>query len=250
MSDNVGLSTPRGSGTSGYVQRNLAHFRPRDNAAPYAPRDTDALRHKPRQPDQGLLEHDRKREVEVKVFELRDRLEEDGVDEDEIEQKCDALRQKLLAELESIKRKGNAGAAGPKRNLKAHQVHELADAKLKESERLRQALKISRDYEEGGHWRKQEERLRRAAEPAAERDSEDRRRDSSDRETPSERERDNGNRMRASDWGRERERERDDEDRRSRSRERGGRRDDSWSRSGSPRSRSRSPVRERGYQRN
>ncbi|KAK0732784.1 hypothetical protein B0T21DRAFT_444192 [Apiosordaria backusii] len=25
MSDNVGLSTPRGSGTSGYVQRNLAH---------------------------------------------------------------------------------------------------------------------------------------------------------------------------------------------------------------------------------
>lgn len=78
MSDNVGLSTPRGSGTSGYVQRNLAHFRPRDMAAPYAPRDSDNLRHKPRQPDQGLLEHDRKREVEVKVFELRDKLEEEG----------------------------------------------------------------------------------------------------------------------------------------------------------------------------
>jgi len=78
MSDNVGLSTPRGSGTSGYVQRNLAQFRPRDMAAPYAPRDADHLRHKPRQPDQGLLEHDRKREVEVKVFELRDRLEEEG----------------------------------------------------------------------------------------------------------------------------------------------------------------------------
>lgn len=77
MSDNVGLSTPRGSGTSGYVQRNLANFRPRDNN-PYAPRDSDALRHKPRQPDQGLLEHDRKREVEVKVFELRDKLEEEG----------------------------------------------------------------------------------------------------------------------------------------------------------------------------
>jgi hypothetical protein len=78
MSDNVGLSTPRGSGTSGYVQRNLAHMRPRDNAAPYAPRnDVDSLRHKPRQPDKGLLEHDRKREVEVKVFELRDKLEEE-----------------------------------------------------------------------------------------------------------------------------------------------------------------------------
>jgi hypothetical protein len=78
MSDNVGLPTPRGSGTSGYVQRNLAHQKPRDMAAPYLPRDADSLRHRQRQPDKGLLEHDRKREVEVRVFELRDKLEEEG----------------------------------------------------------------------------------------------------------------------------------------------------------------------------
>lgn len=80
MSDNVGLATPRGSGTSGYVQRNLAYQRPRDLSAPYLPRggaDADSLRHRLRQPDKGLLEHDRKREVEVKVFELRDKLEEE-----------------------------------------------------------------------------------------------------------------------------------------------------------------------------
>lgn len=75
MSDNVGLSTPRGSGTSGYVQRNLAHIRPRDSAAPY-PTDLDSLRHRQRQPDKAILEHDRKREIEVKVFELRDELED------------------------------------------------------------------------------------------------------------------------------------------------------------------------------
>ena len=74
MSDNVGLSTPRGSGTSGYVQRNLAHLKPRDRIAPYPAKETE-LRHKQRQPDKGILEHDRKREVEVKVFELRDKLE-------------------------------------------------------------------------------------------------------------------------------------------------------------------------------
>ncbi len=45
--------------------------------APY-PKDTDTLRHKQRVPDKGLLEHDRKREVEVKVFELRDKLEDEG----------------------------------------------------------------------------------------------------------------------------------------------------------------------------
>lgn len=76
MSENVGLTTPRGSGTSGYVQRNLAHLKPRDHGAPY-PKDLDSLRHKQRQPDKGILEHDRKRQIEVKVFDLRDKLEEE-----------------------------------------------------------------------------------------------------------------------------------------------------------------------------
>jgi hypothetical protein len=81
MTSNVGLSTPRGSGTSGYVQRNLSYLKPRDNAAPY-PRDLDAMRqqqrHRQRKPDKDILEHDRRREVEVRVFELRDKLEDEG----------------------------------------------------------------------------------------------------------------------------------------------------------------------------
>lgn len=76
MAANVGLSTPRGSGTSGYVQSNKAHLRTKDRAEPY-PKDFDAMRHKQRQPDKDILEHDRKREVEVKVFELRDKLEDE-----------------------------------------------------------------------------------------------------------------------------------------------------------------------------
>lgn len=35
------------------------------------------MRHKQRQPDKGILDHERKREVEVKVFDLRDKLEEE-----------------------------------------------------------------------------------------------------------------------------------------------------------------------------
>jgi hypothetical protein len=64
-------------------------------------------------------------------------------------------------------RRGGASGVGPRRNFKMHQVHELADAKIKESERLRQALKISKDYEEGSHWRRQEERLKKGLEPEA-----------------------------------------------------------------------------------
>ncbi|OAA32046.1 mRNA splicing factor, Cwf21 [Moelleriella libera RCEF 2490] len=162
MSENVGLSTPRGSGTSGYVQRNLAHLKPRDHGAPY-PKDLDNLRHKQRQPDKGILEHDRKRQIEVKVFDLRDKLEEEELDEEEIDERCDALRKKLLGEADKGERAPNS-----RKTFKEHQVHEMADAKIKESERLRKALKISSDYEEGGHWKRQEERLRHGLEKQAE----------------------------------------------------------------------------------
>lgn len=71
------------------------------------------------------------------------------VDEDEIDDQCDALRKKLQSEK----------STGPNaRGLKSHQVHELARAKIDESEKLRKALGISKDYEEGSHWRRQEER--------------------------------------------------------------------------------------------
>ncbi|EKD16430.1 uncharacterized protein L3040_008531 [Drepanopeziza brunnea f. sp. 'multigermtubi'] len=150
MSSNVGLNTPRGSGTSGYVQRNLAHLRPRDK--PYST-DLDSLKHRQRQPDKDILEHDRKREIELKVFELRDLLEDEGVDEDEIEDRTEALRRNLMRESD----KGNGPA---KKGLKMHQVHELAEAKIKQDNRFRSALGISKDYEEGSHWKKQEEKLR------------------------------------------------------------------------------------------
>ena len=74
------------------------------------------------------------------------------VDEDEIEVQTEALRKKLTAAANGTKSSG--------RGLKSHQVHELAAAKIEESEKLRKALGIREDYEEGSHWKKQEERLR------------------------------------------------------------------------------------------
>lgn len=74
MSSNVGLNTPRGSGTSGYVQRNQSYLRPRD---PIIPTDIHSQKHQPRQPDQEILKHDRLREIEVKVFDLQVKLEDE-----------------------------------------------------------------------------------------------------------------------------------------------------------------------------
>ena len=123
MSSNVGLSTPRGSGTSGYVQRNMSFLRPRDQQAPV--RDLEQLqKYRQRAPDAEILAHDRKRAVEVKCLELQDELEEaSDLDEAAIEARVDALRQKLLADVDRT-------AKIDARGLKPHQVHELAAAKM------------------------------------------------------------------------------------------------------------------------
>ncbi|KAI5820048.1 hypothetical protein BZA77DRAFT_220946, partial [Pyronema omphalodes] len=149
MSSNVGLSTPRGSGTSGYVQRNASFLRPRDPIE--QPKET---RYKQRAPDAEILLHDRKREVEVECLKLQDKLEEEELDEEEITKQVQELREKLLANL-------NTNSRTNVRDLKPHQVHDIAAAKMVESERLRSALGISADYEEGSHWRRQEEEKQR-----------------------------------------------------------------------------------------
>ena len=146
MSSNVGLSTPRGSGTSGYVQRNLSTLKPRDQGygAPYPPKEYLPQQ---RQPDKDILDHDRQREIEVKVFDLRDKLEDEGVEEDEAKKQCDALREKLRQEGERRNETGKAAARG----MKSHQVHGLAEAKIVESEKLRRALGIRKERE-GKVW--------------------------------------------------------------------------------------------------
>lgn len=85
--------------------------------------------------------------MEVKCFELRDKLEEAAeVDEEEIDKQVDELRKKLLEEME---RGGGADSARLKgRGLKSHQVHELAEAKQREMKRMEKAFGISPDYEE------------------------------------------------------------------------------------------------------
>ena len=77
-----------------------------------------------------------------------------SVDEDEIELQTSALRKRLTSSSSSDAKADRKG------QFKPHQVHELAQAKIEESEKLRKALGISANYEEGSHWKKQEERLR------------------------------------------------------------------------------------------
>jgi hypothetical protein len=92
------------------------------------------------------------------VLEEHERLEEEQetqgtLTEEEIEERCDALRQRLLKALDEESESGGDRRGGRDRpdkkrqQFKSYQVHELAEAKMHESERLRKALGINEDWE-------------------------------------------------------------------------------------------------------
>lgn len=80
MYNNIGLTTARGSGTNGYVQRNLSAVRSRKEKVDY--RNDEELEKleqiNTRRPNKEILEHLRKREIELKCLELQDVMEEQG----------------------------------------------------------------------------------------------------------------------------------------------------------------------------
>ncbi|KAF8592516.1 cwf21-domain-containing protein, partial [Ramaria rubella] len=163
MYNGIGLTTPRGSGTSGYVVRNLSHLRhhetPAERAAAF-----DMAPPKHREPDEGILEHERKRKVEVRCLELQVELEEKGMDDELIQIEVGALRQRLLENLATL--------APTAKNLKFSDTHGRAAAKKSELDKMARALGTRPDYTEGAAFdrEKQEELKQQRAIERAERE--------------------------------------------------------------------------------
>ncbi|TPX56636.1 hypothetical protein PhCBS80983_g04382 [Powellomyces hirtus] len=148
MYNGIGLSTARGSGTNGYVQRNLSSLRPRERI------QDQPFDDKPppiRKPNKDILDHQKKREVEVKCMELQDQLEAQDIPDDEVEARVDSLRQELLKNLERMSQ--------DVKKLQEHQVHELAEAKEKADARTRAAFGIRDDFVAGAAFDRDLQRL-------------------------------------------------------------------------------------------
>lgn len=80
MYNNIGLQTARGSGTNGYVQRNLSQVRMRKENVNYR-NDEDLARLEQinsKKPNKEILEHERKRNIELKCLELEEMMDEQG----------------------------------------------------------------------------------------------------------------------------------------------------------------------------
>lgn len=109
----VGLGSVRGTGTSGYIQSNRAAERTegvyeRKQTKQAAGAEADKLilsatqGGKPHDP--SILAHEQARKIESALFDLQDKLEDEGLDEAQIQQQIAAERQRLTTKYSSSNR--------------------------------------------------------------------------------------------------------------------------------------------------
>lgn len=162
MYNGIGLATARGSGTNGHVQRNLSFVRQsKKDFVKYKTEDdlqkAEAINN--RQPNEEILEHDRKRKIEIKCAELEDILESQNYSADIIAAKVQVYREKLMEE------HGTSGL--PKDAFGRYSVretHQVAAAQQEKNAMLRSAFGISDYFVEGSSFdsdRKAKEELAR-----------------------------------------------------------------------------------------
>ncbi|KAG0538382.1 hypothetical protein BDA96_03G231200 [Sorghum bicolor] len=140
MYNGVGLQTPRGSGTTGHVQASkfLAKPRPSPSSPSPSPSEAGGMR----KPNKDILEHDRKRQVELRLLVLRDALEEQGYTEAEIEARVDEARKAAEAEAAAEERQGFTDT----------QSHHAAEQKERQLQTMRTAFGLEGEnvHKKGG----------------------------------------------------------------------------------------------------
>lgn len=248
MYNGIGLSTPRGSGTNGYVQRNLA-FVHENTTGNKKLSYNDAIIRKPpeeKQPNLEILEHERKRQIEAEVYQWAEDeglLDREDLSPDDLEailaQKRDEIRKKKESEQTPLNKQKF-------QNLQESHARNLQ--KRKEIENFKDALKLG-DYVEGSAFDRklQEKKRQEALEKRVQEEVERREKEIEKIERERERERERLKREKQREKERrEREKEKRSRDERSTSRERNS---DSNRRDRHSRKRSRSPSVERSERR-
>merc|ERR1712060_935666 len=102
-----------------------------------------------REPNLGILEHERKRKLEVKCLELEEVLEEQGLNEEEIEEKVTAYRKMLISKEGQKKRFAEVDEFG-RPVLK--ETHQIAEAMKEKNNKLKDAFGISKHFVEGSSF--------------------------------------------------------------------------------------------------
>jgi len=142
MYNGIGLATARGTATNGYVQKNVAYRRKDDVRRTH---ETPELP-KMRKPNQAILDHQRKRAVELRLVEW---AEEEKIFDKHSEEEAESLLAEKRKEFTELQERGLLEDD----SRKTKETHQSSVQKEKEMERFRQAMHIRKDYETGNAFK-------------------------------------------------------------------------------------------------
>jgi len=157
MYNGIGITTPRGTGTNGYVQRNLSFVPTKRERVEYV-KDVELKKLETLIEKKGnaeILEHEKKRKIEVKCMEMRDMMLNNGYDEETTTKKVQIFR-KTLIEREGLYEKSEIDYDEDGRPV-AKETHQLAQANDEKNRRLREAFGIGEFNQKDIQKRKAEE---------------------------------------------------------------------------------------------
>ncbi|KAG6951010.1 hypothetical protein JG688_00013905 [Phytophthora aleatoria] len=152
MYNGIGLRTVRGSGTNGYVQRNLSYVNASRTRQTLARNQRGGSsgdfgsrgggRNRP-PPNPDILLHEQKRKVELQLLEMSLEMKDRGCDPEEIQDKVKRERERLLARL------NDAGDRGREKAKDSESSHARQKRKEEENKRIKDAFGIATDYVAG-----------------------------------------------------------------------------------------------------
>ncbi|CAN0842175.1 Serine/arginine repetitive matrix protein 2 [Linum grandiflorum] len=140
MYNGIGLQTPRGSGTNGHIQTNKFFIRPRTDKVAHTSKgfgEDQGTGGITKKPNKDILEHDRKRQIQLKLVVLEDKLIDQGFTDAEIAEKLEEAR----GVLEAASASEESGGPGDSKYSNT-QSHQIAARKEKQMETLRAAFGI------------------------------------------------------------------------------------------------------------
>ncbi|CAA6671221.1 unnamed protein product [Spirodela intermedia] len=153
MYNGIGLQTPRGSGTNGYIQTNKFFVRPRPGGTAVAsgiPRPgregpEDGIGGGIKKANKDIIDHDRKRRIQLRLLVLEETLVDQGYTASEIAERLAEAKETYEAEASAAATGGRDSTDG--KRFSDTQTHQVALRKEKQSELFRTALKLTRDQQ-------------------------------------------------------------------------------------------------------
>ncbi|WMV47549.1 hypothetical protein MTR67_040934 [Solanum verrucosum] len=102
MYNRIGLQTPRGSGTNGHIETNKFFVKSKTNKVLVGYESRQGTVGVSRTANKDILKHDRKRQIQLKLVVVEEKLADQGYTDAEISEKLEEARRNLEATFEEF----------------------------------------------------------------------------------------------------------------------------------------------------